>query len=84
MEQQQMMLKTQTQSFQQFKLLKSNRKFVVLFKDEANSFKADNANNDKFKSSLFGNTEADGENGILKHATTAIPLKYVSNFWRLP
>ena len=57
---------------------------MVLFKDEANSFKADNANNDKFKSSLFGNTEADRENGILKHATTAIPLKYVSNFWRLP
>ena len=53
------------------------------FKDEADSFKADNANNDKFKSCIFRNTEADGENGILKHATIAIPLKYVSNFWRL-
>ena len=56
---------------------------MVLFKDEANSFKADNANNDKFKSSLFGNTEADGEKGILRHAATAVPLKYVSNLWRL-
>ena len=29
------------------------------------------------------NTEADGANGILKNAIIAVPLKYISNFWRL-
>ena len=28
------------------------------------------------------NAEADGTNGILRNATIAAPLKYLSNFWR--
>ena len=31
---------------------------------------------------LLENTEADGDNGILKNPTTTVPLKYLSNFWR--
>ena len=36
----------------------------------------------RYKAKLLGNTEADEANGILKSATTAVPLKYLSNFWR--
>ena len=55
-------------------------------KDKATNFHADIANNN-FKSSeckakLVGNTEADGANRTLKNATNAVPLKYLSNFWR--
>ena len=39
-----------------------------------------------YKAKLLGNTVAqpapNQANGILKNATTAIPLKYLSNFWR--
>ena len=31
---------------------------------------------------LLGNTEANNANGILKNTTNAVPLKYLSNFWR--
>ena len=31
----------------------------------------------------MGNTEADEANGILKNTTIVVPLKYLSNFWRL-
>ena len=56
-------------------------------KDEATDLNADiaNANNFKsfmYKAKLLENTEADRANGILKNATTAVPLKYLSNFWR--
>ena len=60
-------------------------------KNEANSFKADIANNNSFKSfkykvKLLGNAEAQPNpnhaNGILENATIAVPLKYLSNFWR--
>ena len=56
-------------------------------KDEATDFNANIANTDNFKSfkckaKLLGNTEADNGNGILKNATIAVPLKYLSNFWR--
>ena len=56
-------------------------------KDEATNFNADivNRNNFKifnYKAKLLGNTEADGNNGILKNATIALPLKYLRNFWR--
>ena len=56
-------------------------------KDEATNFNADivNRNNFKFfnyKAKLLGNSEADGNNGILKNATIALPLKYLRNFWR--
>ena len=27
-------------------------------------------------------TEADGNNGILKNETNAVPLKYLNKFWR--
>ena len=56
-------------------------------KDEATIFNADIANDNNFKFFMYKaesleNTEADGVNGILKIATTAVPLKYLSNFWR--
>ena len=56
-------------------------------KDEATIFNADIANDNNFKSfnykaKLSGNTEAHGVNGILKNATVALPLKYLSNFSR--
>ena len=55
--------------------------------DEATDFNAAIANDDNFKSfkykaKLLGNTEANGANGILKNGTKAVPLKYLSNFWR--
>ena len=54
-------------------------------KVEATNFNADNENTNNFKSfkykaKLLGNTVADGANVILKNATIAVPLKYVSNF----
>ena len=56
-------------------------------KDEATNFNANIANDDNFKSfdckaKLLGNTVADQTNGILKNATIAVPLRYLSNFWR--
>ena len=58
------------------------------FKDETTSFNNDIASNDGFKSSknkanLLGNTEANGANGVLRNTIVAVPLKYLSNFWRL-
>ena len=57
------------------------------YKDEAINVKADITNTNNFKSikdkaKLLGTTEADNANGILKNATIAVPLKYLSNFWR--
>ena len=59
-------------------------------KDETTNFNANIANTDNFKSfkykaKLLGNTEAHDDNaanGVLKNATIALPLKYLSNFWR--
>ena len=31
---------------------------------------------------MLEKSEADGANRILKNATIAVPLKYLSNFWR--
>ena len=59
-------------------------------KDEGTNFNADIANTDnsksfKSKAKLLGNTVAEpganAANGILKNATIAVPLKYLSNFW---
>ena len=36
----------------------------------------------KYKAKLLGNTIANGLNRILKDTTIAVPLKYLSNFWR--
>ena len=61
-------------------------------KYEATDFNADIANDNKFKSfrykaKLLGNPVAqpnqDQANGILRNATIAVLLKYLSNFWRL-
>ena len=43
---------------------------------DANDFKSF-----KYKAKLLENTEADWANEILKNATIAVPLKYLSNFW---
>ena len=39
----------------------------------------DNAPSFKYKASLIGNTETDGTK---KEVKIAVPLKYLSNFWR--
>ena len=63
----------------------------VYSKDEATNFNANIANDDNFKSfkykaKLLGNTAAhlapNAANGILKIATSVVPLKYLTNFWR--
>ena len=60
-------------------------------KDKATDFNADIANDNNFKSfkykaKLLSNVEAQPNPnhayGILKNATIAVPLKYLSNFWR--
>ena len=57
---------------------------MVLLNSEATNFNADIVNNNyvkfsKFKATLFGNTEADGNNGVLRNSTIAVPSKYLSN-----
>ena len=56
-------------------------------KDEATNLNAGIANVNNFKSfmhksKLLYSTEAGEANRILKNATFAVPLKYLSNFWR--
>ena len=57
-------------------------------KDEVTNFSTGSANNNnnfksfRYKAKLLGNTAADGANGVLTDATIAVPLKYLSNFWR--
>ena len=56
-------------------------------KGEATNFNADIANTKNFKSflhktKLLENTETDVDNGIVKNATIAVPLNYLSSFWR--
>ena len=59
-------------------------------KDEATNFNADIVHDNNFKSfeylaQLLGNTASqvdNAANGILKNATIAVPLKYLTNFWR--
>ena len=60
-------------------------------KDEATGFNNNFGNTDDFKSfkykaKLLGNKgqpNPNNTNGILKYATVAVPLKCLSNFWRL-
>ena len=66
-----------------------NRKVMVYSKDETSNFDTDIENIHDFKSfkdkaKLLGNTEADNANGTSKNATIAVPLKYLSSFWRSP
>ena len=60
-------------------------------RDEATNFNANIVNDDSFKSfkykaKLLGNAAPqlapNAANGILKNAAIAVPLKYLSNFWR--
>ena len=41
-----------------------------------------NSSSFKYKSNLIGNTDADGANRKKEGVKIAIPLKYLSNFWR--
>ena len=47
--------------------------------DNANVTNDDNDPSSKYKASLIGNTEI---NGTKKRVKIAVPLKYLSNFWR--
>ena len=56
-------------------------------KDEATNFNAGITNDNNFKSfkyktKLLLNTEVDRTNGILKNWAFAVPIKFLSNFWR--
>ena len=58
-------------------------------KDDATNFNVDVTNPDdlpwsfKYKAKLLENTEGNGANEILKKPVITVPLKYLSNFWRL-
>ena len=41
-----------------------------------------NASSFKYKANLIGNTVADGANRKKENVKIAVPLKYLSNFWR--
>ena len=64
----------------------------VYSKDEATNFNADIGNNDNFKSFKYetkllkdaAQPSPNNDYGILKDATIATPLKYLSNFSRSP
>ena len=43
---------------------------------------ADNSSSFKYKSSFIGDTDADGVNRKKEVAKIAVPLKYLSKFWR--
>ena len=43
---------------------------------------ADNSSSFKYKANLIGNTVADGANRKKNPVKIAVPLKYLSNFWR--
>ena len=66
---------------------KTTESLLFYSKDEATDVNVNIANTNNFtffmyKAKSLENTESDGANGILKNATTAVPLKYVSNFLR--
>ena len=58
-------------------------------KDKATNFNVDtgNTDNSKHNAKLIGNTVAQPganvTNGILRNVTIFVPLKYLSNFWKL-
>ena len=41
-----------------------------------------NASSFKYKANIIGNTVADGANRKKEGVKTAVPLKYLNNFWR--
>ena len=60
---------------------------MIYSNDEATNFNIDIVDNDdnfkylKYKAKLLENTVADEGNRIIRNATIAVPLKYLSNFW---
>ena len=50
--------------------------------NNANVTNDDNAPSFKYKANLIGNTVADGANRKKENVKIAVPLKYLSNFWR--
>ena len=55
--------------------------------DETTNLSNDIANTNNFKSfkyktKFFGNTKADGANGILRNTEITVPLSYISSLWR--
>ena len=50
--------------------------------NNANVTNDDNAPSFKYKANLIGNTVADGANRKKEGVKIAVPLKYLSNFWR--
>ena len=46
------------------------------------SFTNNNSSSFKYKSNLIGNTDADGDIRKKEGVKIAVPLKYLSNFWR--
>ena len=51
--------------------------------DNINTALADNnAPSFKYKTSIIGNTDVDGANSKKDDVKLAVPLKYLSNFWR--
>ena len=66
--------------------------YGFILKDESTTFKADIAYNNNFESfdyktkllkDMLAQSAPNNNNGILKNATTAMPLKFLSNFWSL-
>ena len=74
----------------QYSLRYSDTKGSLSFysKDEVFDYSNDIVNSNdfrllfKYKGKLLKNTFADAANTILKDASIAVPLKYLSNFWR--
>ena len=69
---------------------KKTRSLQFYSKDEATNLNGNVTNTDNFKSfkyktKLLENAESqvdNAANGILKNVTIAVPLRYLSNFWR--
>ena len=64
---------------------KTTGNLLIYFKEKATNFNNDIESTDDFKSfknktKLLGNTKTDGDNGTLKNATIAFPLRYPKQF----
>ena len=65
----------------------SETKESLWFQNKAANFNANITNTNNFKSSMYKtklseNTETNGDEGSLKNAAIAVPLKYLNSFWR--
>ena len=61
-------------------ILKMKKLILIIINDIANT---DAFKSFKYKTELLGKIPAEDNNGIIKNAVSAVPLKYLSNFWRL-